>query len=1054
MILRHHHSIWPWIALFLTAFSAAICARTAVADEIRFNRDIRPILADTCFPCHGPDSAKRKGELRLDETEAARASSAIVPGDVNASALIARVTTADLDDRMPPPESKLTLNEEQIALLRAWIEGGAEYEPHWAFIPVEEPGVPDVADAATPIDAYLKDHLQREGIEPSPEADAETLIRRVTLDLTGLPPTVDAIDRFMSDKSPGAYERVVDRLLASPAYGERMAMDWLDIARYADTYGYQNDKDNNVWPWRDWVIEAFNQNLPYDDFITWQLAGDLLPNATQEQRLATAFNRLHRQTNEGGSINEEFRVEYVVDRTDTFGTAFLGLTLTCSRCHDHKFDPISMKDYYGLSAFFNNIDESGLYSHFTDPTPSPSLLLYNADTPESRHETLRQDISKREVELKKAEADARPRFDTWLANSERSMPVAAPVLHWPLDKVNDNQIIDTVSSRAASVINGPTLAEGRTGQALVFSGENGIEDNGAPEFERFDPFSMALWIRPDQHAERTIVAHRSRAEIDAASRGYELMLVEGKPTFSLIHFWPGNAVRVIAVEAIAEKAWSHVAVAYDGSSRADGVTIYIDGRRVDTTVVRDNLFKTIKYKGEQPPLALAKRFRDVGFKNGAVDEFMLFDCALSPAEARALAQAQDMGALVSKVVAASGSDPSAKALAYDHYVHRVDTDLRTARSEALGARMAESEFIERVREIMVMEDMLEPRQAYVLARGSYAQRAEPVQPDTPGSILAFNDAWPRNRLGLARWLTAPENPLTARVAVNRYWQMFFGRGLTESQEDFGLQGRPPTHPELLDYLAWTFRTSGWDIKALHKSIVMSDAYRRRSSPRPKLDERDPFNTLLAAGPRRRLPAEQLRDRALAVSGLLVSKRGGPSVKPYQPEGLWRESSHMTYTQDSGDALYRRSMYTFWKRTVPPPTMMTFDATNRETCVVRRESTQTPLQALILLNDPQFVEAARVLAANELNRSAEDVPKRMASIFRRVTGRVASAEEIEVLRGMYDEQLAAFKDKEAEARAYLAVGESAPSAHEDLIALASTTAVSQAIMNLAEFQENQ
>lgn len=1035
-----------------TAFGCvAWFGAVAHGENLGFNRTIRPILSDHCFQCHGPDKATRKAGLRLDERQSALDHGALVPGKPDASEIIKRITSADPEEVMPPPASNLKLTSEQIAQLRAWIEAGAEYQPHWAFMPVADTPLP-VVDAPegwreNPIDAFVLERLRREGIAPSGPADKATWLRRVTLDLTGLPPSLEALDAFLADQTPGAYERVVDGLLSSPAYGERMAYDWLDAARYADSYGYQNDRNSAVWPWRDWVIRAFNQNLPYDQFVIQQLAGDLLPSPTQDQMVATAFNRLHRQTNEGGSIDEEFRNEYVSDRTQTVATAFLGLTMECARCHDHKFDPITQQDYYQLSAFFNSIDESGLYSHFTDAIPSPSLLLYGEGQREE-HLELKRAILAQEKAVDDAMRSAELRFEAWLADSRRVWPATTPSVHLDFESLEGDKTTDLArSDHPAKLKLEPERVDGAKGKAIRFSGENSVEIEGVADFERTDPFSMAMWIRVSRHVPYTVVAHHTMAASDAASRGYELLLIDGKPSFSLVHFWPGNALRVQAAEALPVGQWVHLAVTYDGSSRAYGVRLLVNGESMPFDVVRDNLFKTIRYDDPKglPHLTLGARFRDVGFKEGALDEFQVYDRALSPAEVAALAS----GASLLDVV--TGVDEASRDRARGYYLAAVDPLVTEARAALREARARESAFVQTLHEIMVMRELPQRRQAYVLTRGAYDQKALPVEPDVPEAILPFPTDYERNRLGLARWLVNRRNPLTARVAVNRYWQLFFGRGLVATQEDFGVQGQPPSHPELLDYLAARFMESGWDVKALHRLIVTSATYRQAPGPRLDLGDRDPANVLLAHGPHHRLQAELLRDHALAASGLLVPTVGGPSVKPYQPEGLWEEVGPMKYEPDSGEALYRRSLYTFWKRTSPPPSMVTFDATNREVCVVRREVTTTPLQALVLLNDPQFVEAARVLAESLTVRYPQDLRDRLVALFRTLTSRAPLSEELEVLMSAYEEQHRLFAVNPDLARAYACTGEKPSASSLDPVEVASTTAVAQVVMNFEEFQ---
>ncbi len=1037
---------------WVSGLVAAALALSASAEEpLQYNRDIRPIISKHCFACHGPDSAARKGELRLDRAEDALAAKAIVPGDVTGSEAIARIFATDGDDLMPPPEAKLELSETQKEILKRWIAEGAAYEKHWAFIPPREHPLPAVADAPTPEDAFIRARLSAEGLAPAPEATKETLIRRVAFDLTGLPPTLAEIDAYLADTSPSAYETMVDHFLNGPNYAEHMTNQWLDVARYADTFGYQADRDSTVWPWRDWVIRAFDQNMPYDEFIRAQIAGDLLPNATQDQRLATAFNRLHRQTNEGGSVLEEFRVNYVADRAETFATAFLGLTASCARCHDHKFDPISQKNYFQLFAYFNNIDESGMYSHFTGAIPSPSMFVYGEGEKE-RHEALRAAISGKEGEVNKARTEAAGRFEAWRADPNRTAPAPVPVVDLPLDAQAEGKTRNIAAEGSeATLPRAPESVPGPEGGALQFNGDNGLDlVSAAAAFDRHQPFSFSLWLRTPDHAARYVIFHKSMAAEDAANRGYEFLLLEGKPTFSLCHFWPGNAIQVQA-PAIPANTWTHCAITYDGSSRADGVSIYIDGAPAPLTIVRDGLKKSLLYESEtdpaKPPLQLAMRFRDAGFQGGRIDSFKVFNRRLTELEALALAGKTNLAAEVDRL--AAQPQPDERLVAY--YAETSDEPLRAQLAALESARKEEADFVNGVREIMTMTEMAEVRPAYRLDRGEYNHRAEEVLPGVPDEILPMDPALPRNRLGLAQWLTDPNHPLTARVAVNRLWQDVFGQGLVKTQEDFGTRSVPPTYPELLDKLALDFIASGWDVKAILKRIVMTAAYRQDSTASPALLERDPDNALLARGPSHRMSAEQIRDNALASAGLLVLKQGGPSVKPYQPEGLWKDGPTSSYKPDTGEGLYRRSLYTFIKRTMPPPSLLTFNATGREYCIVRRESTMTPLQALVLLNDPQYIEAARVLATEAL---AADGEGWITTVFRRLTSRTPDGEELRILSAAFDEQRSYFAGDPEGAKAYLAIGEKPMPEGADPVQLAAATALAQAIMNHEEFQVKQ
>jgi hypothetical protein len=1007
---------------------------------ISFNRDIRPILSENCYACHGPDNAARKAKLRLDQRDAALTAGVIVPGKPDESELVRRILSADAGEVMPPAKSKKKLTPQQKELLNRWVAAGAEYQAHWAFIPVPKqvpvPGTP-TSWARNSIDEFVLQTLHERRMAPAGEASREKWLRRVTFDLTGLPPTLAELDAFLADTSAEAYETAVDRLLSAPAYGERMATDWLDAARYADTFGYQADRDMHVWPWRDWLICVFNSNLPYDKFILWQTAGDLLEHPTRDQYLATAFNRLHRQTNEGGSIEEEFRVAYVADRVQTNGTAFLGLTFECAKCHDHKYDPITQREFYQLSAFYNNIDEHGLYSHFTETAPTPVLLLYEGEQ-ETRHRDLLTRITAKEAELAQVREQARTRFAAVpLAPSEgeRSRGEGVAAIEPAAPKPSAAFTFDKATPGGEN-----KLVTGRHGKALEFSGDDAYSCGGAGAFKRATPFSFALWLRPAAHRPREIVLHRSVAAEDSAFRGYALVLDQGHAVFSLIHFWPGNAIRVQTKAVVPVGQWSHVAVTYDGSSHAAGLRLYINGVPAAVDVIRDRLTRDFIHRSEWGDsgggnLALGARFRDSGFKGGAIDELLVFDRELTPLEVP---------------LAAGITVTPDSAARFAHYLLRHDRPYQKVLQELGDIRNQENDLVSQVRQIMVMRERPDRRPTYLLTRGAYDAPAEAVQPGTPASLFPFPPEFPRNRLGLARWLIDERNPLVSRVAVNRFWQMFFGRGLVASPEDFGSQGQPPTHPEMLDWLARYFIDTGWDVKALCKLIVLSATYRQSSVPGdPRLYAEDPDNRWLSRGPRHRLSAEQIRDNALAVSGLLTRKLGGPSVRPYQPAGLWEEAgTGKSYAQSKGADLYRRSLYTFWRRTSPPPSMTSFDAVSREFCTARRERTATPLQALVLLNDPQFVEAARVLAERLIVEHGA-VEARLNTAFRLLTSRVPTAKEKEILKRLYDEQREHYANHRPDAAKLLATGESPRDQKIDLVDHAAMTMVVNMLMSFDE-----
>ncbi|XZE54766.1 DUF1553 domain-containing protein [Planctomycetaceae bacterium SH139] len=1057
-------------------------------EPIDFSRQILPLLSDRCALCHGPDPTSREAELRLDIAEAVGHATqngghalVIAPGDAAASELMRRITSDDVDEQMPPPHANLSLTAAEIELLRRWIDQGAKWEQHWSFRPLVRPQVPEPvapkpvhdgsADPTTHslpagnvIDRFLDARIKAADLPTSPPADRYSLARRLTLDLTGLPPTVEELQRFVNDESPQAYARLVDRLLASPACGQQMAVPWLDAARYADTYGYQSDVYRDVWQWRDWVVDAFNQGMPYDQFLNWQIAGDLVPEANRQSRLATAFNRLHRQTNEGGSVEEEFRVEYVADRVNTLGTAVLGLTLECARCHDHKYDPISQKNYYELAAFFANIDESGLYSHFTSFVPTPVLDLPT----EAQQQALRDAAARVEQAaaayhqvLSQSSQPASLSADSQTADAQlaelRAGLLTDQIAHYDFgqraeqpveaaaakpERIVVNQVAD---GPAGSLSGGPqSVLRNQFDPALLLDGENGFNTSAGGDWDWWQPFTIALWIKPTEAYQRAVVWHRSKAWTDAASCGYELLIEEGRLSAALIHFWPGDAIRVRAVEALAVDQWSHVTVVWDGSGEAAGLQLLVDGKPIAIEVVRDKLVRTIRGGGANQ-FTIGNRFRDRGFKQGQVDELRMFTRDLQACEVQFLATGQTPTD-VSELVAAHHHATSPA-------VREQRQALRETRRQLAAARDA-------IPAIMAMQEESGLHETYILRRGSYDAPEEKIEhANVPESLGQLPAGVPANRLGLARWLTdsrpGHRHPLVARVAVNRLWQQFFERGLVHTAEDFGLQGEPPSHPRLLDYLAVQLIESDWDLKALVREVVMSAAYRRDANCEADARERDPDNRWLARGPASRLPVEAIRDAALAVGGLLARQTGGPPVRPYQPAGLWQEKSGQTYQRQTGAGSHRRSLYTIWKRTSPPPAMMIFDAPGREVCTAQRSVTQTPLQALVLLNDDQFVEAARGVAYRLLQDSQGDVRQDASQLLLSMLGRPASDAEVAAICQLVARQQADFEARPEAAKDYLSIGDFDPfatPAGEQLNAaqLAAWAVAAQTIMNLHEW----
>ncbi|MBL8203521.1 MAG: DUF1549 domain-containing protein [Blastocatellia bacterium] len=1073
--------------------------------KIDFNRDIRPILSDKCFACHGPDAAAKKIKLRLDSEPAAL--TAIAPGKPEESKLIKRITHKDETLRMPPVDSGRTLAPREIELLTEWIRQGANWQSHWSFIPPIRPALPPVKNTAWPknaIDYFVLARLEKEGGQPSPEADRATLLRRVSLDLTGLPPTVQELDAFLNDKSPNAYEKVVDRLLASPRYGERMAFKWLDAARYADTNGYQIDGERSMWRWRDWVIAAFNANKPFDEFTIEQLAGDLLPNPRKDQIIATAFNRNHRTNSEDGLIPEEYRVEYVVDRVDTTSTVFLGLTMGCARCHNHKYDPLTQKEYYQLFAYFNSIPEDGRANNYGNsapwisaPTAAQEAEMQKIERDINRIKTrLSQEIKLHAADQSRWEKSLRAESRTqWFpkdnllfqhALDDGAQPfVSETMMKVAMDKP-DEEVVERKDAKKLeqSFKNGtPKFVAAPTGQGVAFD-KNLLFDAGKIADFNFrdrlkdykDQFTISAWFYAESEQSGALVTHMqdSAGETDnnlPKGRGYGLFVANGKLHFNLVSVWADDSFRVETESAIPLKEWQHVIATFDATEPYERVQIFLNGQKQKLKINLPRLFRTFGDAnanlrigaGGGPAFRFAGMIDEVRVYKSLPDanDIAMLSCADSLEKIAATPVAKRTEAQRLKITNA-WLDAAAPATAADL--------LQQLRQQKQRKTALEAEFST----LMVMQEMPEPRPTFLLRRGAYDLPTEKVARALPASLHGTS-VQPSNRLEFARWLVSPENPLTARVTVNRFWQQFFGIGLVKTTEDFGAQGELPSHPELLDWLAVEFmrpssqlavhsspekgrelRTANWDVKALLKTIVTSATYRQASKITPTTDHRPPTtddsdNRLLARGPRYRLSAEMIRDQALFVSGLLVEKLGGPSVKPYQPEGLWKDMtfSNMTnYGQAKGEGLWRRSLYTFWKRTVLNPSMLVFDATAREFCNVRETRTNSPLQALNLMNDVTYVEAARFIAERMLqgNGSAE---QRLTWAFRALTSRLPDAQELQVLRDNLNAQLDYFRAHPDDAAKLLAMGEKRNDAALKPTELAAYTTVASLLLNLDE-----
>ena len=1029
----------------------AIGLLPSLAAAVDFNREIRPILSDNCFACHGPDEKQRMAALRLDTREGAFAK-VIVPGNAAQSALYQRLSHADPAKRMPLGR---TLTDKQIAAVRTWIDEGAKWDTHWAFIPPKRPEPPKVSNTAwprNPIDRFVLARLEREGLKPSPEADRTTLLRRVTLDLTGLPPTPAEIDAFLADRSPDAYEKVVDRLLPSTRHAERLALQWLDLARYSDTHGYHIDNLREMWPWRDWLIHAFQRNLRYDQLTLEQLAGDLLPGATLDQKIASGFNRNHMINFEGGAIPDEYLNEYVVDRVETVSTVWLGITMGCARCHDHKYDPLRQKEFYQMYAFFNRLPEKGLDG--TKGNAAPLLPLPTAEQA-AKLEHLKSEIAAHEKALPDADVDARQLEWEKTRPATLTLPPREGLeAHWELD----GNLADTSGRyQHGRVLRGTSLFDtGQVGRAAELDGETHLSFGNTVRFDRSDTFTMALWFRSNNRQPQALL---QRVEPDTR-RGFEITFDFAELVFErkrgahlsvqLIHHWPDDAIQIRTRERLGIGDWYHLALTYDGSGKAAGLRLWLNGKPAEVDVVRDGLSGSI---AGTAPLEVGNK-QPTGPYKGRLDDLRFYRRLLGPAEIEQLAVQEPLRALLSEDATKRSKDDKQRVREY-FLTYDAPEDFRRLHAELKTLKKEKEEFDKTIVSTMVMEDMAKPRDTFVLARGDYRNREEKVTPGVPAVLPPFPKDQPVNRLGLARWLLDPNHPLTARVAVNRYWQLYFGLGLVKTAENFGSQGDSPSHPDLLDWLATEFVRTGWDVRALERLIVTSATYRQSSKVAPDLLEKDPENRLLARGSRFRLPAEIVRDNALFVSGLIEEKVGGPSVFPYQPGGIWEELAYgdgftaQEYHQSKGRDLYRRSLYTFWKRTAPPPTMLTFDAPDREKCTARRPVTNTPLQALVLLNDPTFVEAARALAERTLKEAGNDPTNRLRHAFRLATARQPTPLELRTLQDLTRTQLLLYRRNPKSARELLSVGESAWDQKRDPAELAAWTTVASAILNLDE-----
>lgn len=1022
---------------------------SSLPEEIDYNLHVKKILSDKCFACHGPDAKKQKADLRLDIASFAfnktteSGLKAIRPSSVSKSELAHRILSGDPEYKMPTPSSHLELTNYEKAILIKWIQQGAKYKPHWAFVVPEKQQLPSVKNTQwvnNDIDLFVLNKIEKNECKPAERADKETLIRRLSFDIRGVSPSIQEINAFVQSRDARAYEKLVDEYLSSAHYGERMAAYWLDVARFADSYGYLDDKHYDMSPWRDWLINAYNKNLPFDKFVTWQLAGDLLPNATQEQILATGFNRNHKQNTEAGIIEEEFRLEYVVDRTNTLGTGIMAMTVGCAKCHDHKYDPISQKDYYSLSAFFNSTFEKGSPNYGNDDmVAGPSLLLTTKED-DQKIIQLKKFIAAEEINQaeknSKNIAELRKRGVEGIKESLGKKVIVKV----NFDNISNKGTKDAYYKNEADGSNNAAcrqaeIGQGVKGNSLKYNDETFVSfpPYKIGYFERYQPFSFSLWLKiPTQYPLATVFYQSDMHKY--GYQGYDLLLKDNKLNFRIVHSFPNDMISVLSNVALDTSHWHHIAISYDGSSRANGIDLYVDGKKITTTVENDHLIKHIRsyrsiHKAPLGGLNFGVRTLDRSMPGGEVDEFHLFNDVLIPDEVSFLGSLQPFS-FINKRGKVSSID-----------------------SVLLKYRKALCDLYDSTKEVMVMGDLPTPRPTYVLKRGVYSDRGEKVTPSTPQSILPFPKDLPSNRLGLSKWLLSNKNPLTSRVAVNRVWQLIFGKGLVKTSDDFGNQGEMPTHPELLDYLSIWYRENNWDTKALQKLIFMSATYQQSSVNDPKILKMDPQNNMYTRSPRYRLGAEMIRDNALLIANLLSNKIGGPSVYPYQPDGLWEELSDKSwryrYLQATGEGLYRKSIYTIRKRTSVVPFMQIFDAGDRSVCSVKRQVSSSPMQSLALLNDPQMIEAARFVGFRMFQEGGNGTDERLKFGFRLITGRHPSFKEMGLLQKMFADEFDHFKKNPDKARKLLDIGMSKISTKENGL-LAAYASVAQALMNTDEF----
>jgi hypothetical protein len=1050
------------LGIIVLLLPSALSAQASGDERLEYNRDIRPILANNCYACHGADSAARKADLRLDQRDAAIEYGAITPSKPDESSLVERILSNDPDVVMPPPETKKKLTSEQKEKLKQWVASGAEYQSHWSFIAPQKPPLPPVKDQAwvkNPIDQFVLAKLDQKGLAPAAEADARTLFRRLHFDLTGLPPGPDDVAAFVHDFAAGkdaSLNAWIDRLMKTGAWGEHRARYWLDAARYGDTHGLHFDNYREMWPYRDWVIRAFNANQPFDQFTVEQLAGDLLPAPSDEQLIATGFQRCNITTNEGGTIDEENLANYAVDRVQTFGWVYLGLTTNCSQCHDHKFDPLTAKDYYSLAAFFRNTTQGPKDGNVKDGLGPVLVVPTEADAP--RWKALPSEIAAAKAKTEERRGSARPEFELWLASAapdslDDNLSADGLVVHAPLNEGSGNEATNACGSNVKFKATGDVtwVPDGKIGPAPVMKSGGTFDLGELGDWEKDQKFSYGAWVK----AARNGVSGGIIARMDegAGYRGWDLWQNDRGFAVHLVDAWPDNALKVATRPGVVKPGqWQHVFVTYNGSGKPGGIKMYVDGKEEKLTVDQNTLKPQASIR-TKTALRVGQRSGTQVFDGGAVQDVRIYSRTLEPAEVKSIADVAPLRAILT--TAAEKRSPEQQAALFDHYLMTRDAAYQSL-AKVVSDLESESETIKSRSPVTHIQTERKdaPPMAHILMRGEYDKRGDQVGAATPAFLHALPATAPKNRLGLAQWLVDPANPLTTRVTVNRFWQEVFGQGIVSTTDDFGTMGALPSHPELLDWLAIEFRESGWDVQKLFKLMLTSATYRQAAVTTPLKLEKDRDNALLSRGPRFRLDAEMVRDNALAVSGLLSSKMYGPGAKPYQPEDIWEivglpGGDTRKYVQDKNENLYRRTVYNFWKRMAPPPNLELFNAPSREVCSVRRERTNTPLQALVILNDPQFVEAARNLAQNAIKASGGDESKTFDYIAQRVLSRSLTDKELAILQSSQDDLLAYYQSKAEDAKALIGFGESKPDEKLDPSELAAWTMVCNQILNLDE-----